>query len=279
MLKQVDIVYVNESGEQALALKIQDVSPKDSLHVRKITGLDPPSIDVFVGEYSRDGGIYQGRRVPSRNPVITFDIHPNYANGETVSGWRETLYRIFLDPSVDADFSQIILREDDGRSRYLVGYAEKFETEIFDVESMCQVSLVCPDPFIRDLQATVLTNIGGWLTVPFTYKGSAETGFETSITITNNTPVLTLANNGKTMVVNYDFLVGDVVYFNTNRGSRNITVTRLGVTSTLIAQLSPISRWLELHSAANSMTIYGSTSAVRPAGINSLTYTSAYWGV
>lgn len=279
MLKQVDLVYSNESGEQALALKILDLSPKDSLHVRKITGLDPPGIDLFIGEFSRDGGLYQGRRVPSRNPVITFDIRPNYANGETVAGWREILYKIFLDPRVDADYSQIILREDDGRSRYLVGYAEKFETEIFDIETMCQVSLICPDPYIRDLQETVLTDPFGWLTVPFTYGGTAETGFEVSITITNNTPTLTLVNNGKTMVVTYPFLVGDVVYFNTNRGSRNITVTRAGVTTTLIAQLSPSSRWLELHSAANSMGVYGATPAVRPAGIRSLTYTAAYWGI
>lgn len=279
MLKQVDLVYANESGDQALALKILDLSPKDSLHVRKITGLNPPDIDLFIGEYSRDGGLYGGRRVPSRNPVITFDIHPNYANGESVSGWREILYKIFLDPRVDGDYSQIILREDDGRSRYLVGYAEKFETEIFDIETMCQVSLICPDPYIRDLQATVLTDPFGWLTVPFTYGGTAETGFEVSITVTSNTPTLTLFNNGKTMVVTYPFLTGDVVYFNTNRGSRNITVTRGGITTTLIAQLSPLSRWLELHSAANSMGVYGATSAVFPAAIRSLTYTAAYWGI
>lgn len=279
MLKQIDVVYGNESGEQALALKIRDVTQKDSLLVRKVTGLNPPDINLFIGDYSRDGGIYQGRRTPSRNVVMTIDINPNYALGESVSGWRERLYKIFLDPQVTADFSQIILREHDNRSRYLVGYVEKFETDLFDIETMAQISMICPDPFIRDLQETVLTDPFGWLTVPFEYEGTAETGFEVEIIINNTTNYLTLENNGRSMLITYPFLVGDVVYFNTNRGSRKITVTRLGETSTLIAQLSPLSRWLELHSQANSMTIYGLTTAVRPAAIKSLTYTAAYWGV
>jgi hypothetical protein len=279
LLKQIDVVYGNESGEHALALPIADLTPKDSVLLRKVTGLNPPDIDLFIGDYSRDGGIYQGRRVGVRNVVLTMDLNPNPALGETVSGLRELLYKTFVDPQVTADYSQIILREDDGRSRYLVGYAEKFETDIFGIETLAQISLLCPDPYIRDLVETVLTDPVGWLTVPFAYAGTAETGFEVGIAINLATEVVTLANNGRTMVIEYPFEPGDEIYMNTNRGSRAITLTRVGVTTPLIAQLSPASRWLELHSQANSMTVYGDITANRPASIKSLTYTAAYWGV
>lgn len=279
MLQQIDVVYGNELGEQALALPILNLTPKDSLLLSKVTGLNPPNVNLFIGEYSRDGGIYQGRRVESRNVVLTIDLNPNPALGETVAGLRDLLYKTFMDPQVSADYSQLILREDDGRSRYLVGYAETFESEIFSKETTVQISMLCPDPYIRDLQETVLSDEFGWLTVPFEYGGTAETGFEVTINVNTATPALTLANNGRTMVVTYPFLPGDVVYFNTNRGSRQITLTRSGLQTPLFAQLSPLSRWLELHSQANSMTVYGLSPSVRPAGIMQLAYTATYWGV
>ena len=279
MLQQIDVVYGNELGEQALALPIRNLTPKDSLLLSKVTGLNPPNVNLFIGEYSRDGGIYQGRRVESRNVVLTIDLNPNPALGETVSGLRDLLYRTFMDPQVSADYSQIILREDDGRSRYLVGYVETFESEIFSKETTVQISMICPDPYIRDLQETVLSNELGWLTVPFEYAGTAEAGFEVTINVNTATPVLTLANNGRTMVVTYPFLPGDVVDFNTNRGSRQVTLTRSDLQVSLLAQLSPLSRWLELHSQANSMTVYGLSPDARPASIVHLAYTATYWGV
>lgn len=279
MLKQIDVVYGTEQDEQALVLPILGVTPKDSLLVRKVTGLNPPSINLFIGDYARDGGIYQGRGVGNRNVVLTIDLNPNPALGETISGLRELLYKIFVDPRVDADYTQLILREDDGRARYIVGYVEEFETEPFDIETLVQISLVCPDPYVRDLEETVFSHALGWLTVPFVYAGTAEAGFQTDIIINTTTDTLTLSNNKRTMVITYPFLSGDKVNINTNRGARSVTLTRDNVESSLLAHLSPLSSWLELHSQANSMTVYGVDSNVTPAAITELRYTATYWGV
>lgn len=279
MLEQIDVVYANESGEQALALPIAGLSPKDSLLLRMVTGLNPPDVDLFIGDYARDGGYFQGRRVGLRNVVVTIDLNPNPALGETVSGLRELIYKLFLDPRVNADFIQFILREDDGRSRYVVGYVEKIESDLFSAERQVQISMLCPDPYIRDLIETVLSNPSGWITVPFSYAGTAETGFRTVIAVNSNTGTLTLENNARTMVLTYAFLAGDVVTINTVRGARTITLTRASVTTSIAAYLSPLSRWLDLHSQANTMTVYGATTSVRPAAITELKYTAAYWGV
>jgi len=279
LLTQIDVVYSNELGEQALALPILGVTPKDSLLVRKVTGLNPPDIDLFIGEYSRDGGIYQGRRVKNRNVVLTMDLNPNPAFGETISGLREILYKTFVDPLVDADYIELILHDDENAERYLVGYTEKFETEIFDVETLAQISMICPDPYIRDSQETVLSHATGWLTVPFVYTGTAETGFEVRIHLTANTPTLTFSNNDQTMILTHPFVAGDIVRINTNRGEREVTLDRGGVVSSLLAKLSNVSRWLELHSQANQMKVYGATVASTPAVVRELKYVAKYWGI
>lgn len=328
MLTQIDV-----DSENAFFVPILGATPKDSLLIRKVTGLGPPDIQLFIGDYARDGGIYQGRRVGNRNVVLTVDLNPNPALGETIAGLRELLYKAFVDPQVDADYIKLTLHDDEGNTRYLVGYTEKFETEIFDVDTMAQISIICPDPYIRDDTETVvapadyLTNPNsGWTTVPFAYAGTAETGFEVEILITVATSTLTLENNGKKMIINRAFAVGDRVLIGTVRGSRYVTTaTGLGgnplpfvagqnyvvndlviyngdiykmttdlndglapdvsttewtkQSTSIIAYLTSTSPWLELHSQANTLKVYGAASSNIVATIRSLAYVQSYWGM
>lgn len=267
-------------AEKALALPILGVTTTDSLLIRNVTGLNPPDIDLFIGEYSRDGGTYQGRRVGNRNIVMTIDLNPNPALGETVSGLRDLLYKTFVDPLVNADHIELVLREDDGRVRNIYGYCEKFETEVFQIETMAQISMICPDPYIRDLDETSLVNASStWISVPFTYNGTAETGFKTQIILSNNSPVLNVRNNDQVMVFNYAFQANDIVNINTRRGERDATVTRGGVTTSLLPALTATSPWLELHSQSNTLNVYGTLASDYIAGVKSLVYRASYWGV
>lgn len=278
MLTQIDVVQGDGSDDLVLTLPILGATPKSSLLVRKVTGINPADVTLFIGDYARDGGIYQGRRVGNRNPVLLLDLNPDPALGETISGLRELLYKAFLDPLVDADYVKLNFINDLGVVRYLVGYTEKFETELFDEDTSAQISIVCPDPFFRNNTETVLTNPSGWTTVPFTYAGSAETGFYTKIVLTSATSTLTLDNNGKKMVLNRSFSSGDIVEISTVRGSRFISLTS-GVTSSILAALTPASPWLEMHSQANVLKVYGATSGDTVAGIRELRYFAAYWGL
>lgn len=225
MLTQIDVM-----SDDAFELPILGVTTKSSLLIKKITGLNPPDKSLFIGDYSQDGGIYQGRRVGSRNVVMTIDLNPNPALGETVASLRQNLYKAFNDPQVDGDHIKIRLHEDDDRLTYLVGYCEKFETEIFDVDSMCQISMICPDPYLRDDVDTILIHpSGGWITVPFEYQGTAETGFVARIYATSNTNAITLSNNGKSMQLvtsSPGYEIGDLIIVNTIRGQRSITLTK-----------------------------------------------------
>jgi hypothetical protein len=225
VLTQIDVM-----SDNAIELPILGVTPKSSFLIQKVTGLNPPDRNLFIGDYSQDGGIYQGRRVGNRNVVFTINLNPNPALGETVSSLREKLYKAFIDPQVEGDYLKLLLRDDSNDHRYLVGYCEKFETEVFDVETACQISLICPDPYIRSDQDTILTNESGWITVQFPYEGTAETGFNVRIYITSVTEELTISNNGKTMMLKTPsgepYQVGDLIVISTVRGERSISWTR-----------------------------------------------------
>lgn len=305
MLTKIDV-----DGENAFYIPILGVTPKEPILIRKITGLNPPDIDLYIGDYARDGGFYQGRRVGKRNPVITFDLNPNPALGQTVSGLRELLYKAFLVPRAGSEMVRINLYDDLGRVRYLTGYTEKFEGEIFDQDPTPSISIICPDPYIWDstpvdikIPNYLVNSDVGWITMqPFVYGGTADAGFEIEIRITNTTPTLTLDLNGRQMVISDPNLTDtQVVYINTIRGTRDIqrtdasnidstfgamTITdrwialkEQGLTHPVFAGLSPSSPWLELHPQTNIMKVYGISSADTPANIRELQYTQAYWGV
>lgn len=300
MLTQIDVIFADSSGDEtALALPILGVTPKESLLIRKVTGLDAPDRDLFIGDFSRDGGIYQGSRVGNRNVVMTLDLNPNPALGETVRGLRDLLYKTFMDPLIDADYVELVLHDDDDNVRNLYGYTEKLETEIFDSETMAQVSMICPDPYIRDVVERVLLNPSGiWNIVPFTYGGTAETGFEVEVHMSADVAVLNLTNNNKTMVITDTLTSGTAVYVNTSRGTRDVRkatisqadavrtahptwtlsevwaeLVRIGQGLPMIAKLSNTSPWLQLHSQSNTMTVNAGT------GVKRLVYRSSYWGV
>jgi hypothetical protein len=223
VLTQIDLM-----SDDTVELPILGVTPKNSLLIQKVTGLNPPDRSLFIGDYSQDGGLYQGRRVGSRNVVFTIDLNPNPALGETVSSLRESLYKAFIDPQVDGDYLKLLLHNDDNREIYLVGYCEKFESEIFSSDTMCQISMICPDPYLRSNQDTIHEISSGWVTFPYVYEGTAETGFIVHIYVTTASNAITLQNNGKLMKLNgpSNYGIGDIIVLDTIRGQRSISITK-----------------------------------------------------
>lgn len=282
MLTQIDVECDNP-----FSLPVLGARPRDSLILQSFTGLGPPDKSLFVGDYSRDGGVYSGRRVLTRNPVLTIEINPNYSLGETVDGWRDILYRTFNDPFITGDDVTLVLKDDVKADRLLTGYCEKFDGETFSEDNAVQISMICPDPFIRDVVAKAITppdGVEGWQTVPFLYAGTAEAGFEVTIEVQATTSTLTLDNNGRTMVLTYpSFQAGDIVYVNTKPGERAIKLWPAGTPTTdpgleILYALYSGSPWLSLHSQSNNLQIYGDATTSFVASITSLNFTQLWWG-
>ena len=285
------LTAVGIQGEVEMIIPILGIGPRESILIRKITGLSPADINLFVGDYSRDGGFYQGRRVGKRNPVITLDLNPNPALGETVSGLRELLYRVFLNPMIDKDYVQLNLYDDLGRILTTRMYAEKFEGELFDVDTTLQISTIAPDPYLYESTPIVLDTPGAWTNFVFPYTGTAETGLKMTIDITASCTNLTVNLNDRIFqIAGYSFIPGDVVSINSVRGQSSLTVKHTSdVVESLLGRLTSASEWPELHSRFNtgpvdsenqSISVYESLpSDPVVATIRDITFTQAYWGI
>lgn len=277
MLTRVDVL-----SENPFYLKVRDAQPTDSIIIEKIEGLNPPDIDLFLGDYARDGGFYSGRRVAKRNIVLSLVINPNYKNNETVSGLREMLVRAFVDPTVRGNDVTLILKDDVKPDRFITGYTEKFGDDIFSEDTAPQISMLCPNPYILDVAETIIPASGP--RVPFQYFGSAETGAELDLIFTTNSSDLWISlNDDSFMALNYAFLSGDQLHINTIRGERSIKLVRGSTTTDILYSLSNTSEWLELHKADSVLEVYGLTAGVEPrrtvANISELRFRGAHWGI
>lgn len=58
MLNQVIL-----QSSSPMTLDIDNADPEEILILKSISGLTPADVNLFTGEYARNGGYYQGRRV------------------------------------------------------------------------------------------------------------------------------------------------------------------------------------------------------------------------
>lgn len=276
MLTRVDVL-----SENPFTVEIRDARPTDSIIVEKIDGLNPPDIDIFMGDYARDGGYYGGRRVPPRTVTFTFRLNPNYKLNESVDGLRRMLYKIFMDPFSDRDELGFVLHDDELSPRAFSGYTEKFETEIFSKDTYVDITVRAPNPYLLDMNQTVIELDGP--SSPFPYTGSAETGLVVDLEIVVATSVLTIDINGKQMILENSFQVGDQVMINTIRGVRAITLTRTesGTTTAknILYTLKKGTKWLELHSPSNVIKAYGETESSAVASLKKVRFRGQHWGI
>lgn len=258
-----------------MTLKIEDADPTESLILEGISGLTPQDVTTFTGDFARSGGYYQGRRVGSRFPVFKFKLNPNYAEDVEVSDIRERLYRQFYEPLADSDRVTVILRDDRKPERFFNCYAEKWDGEIFEKSPKAQISTVCVDAYILSLAYTSGNNEAGWVTVPISYDGSADTGIELTIKVVADTSVINIENSGQLMTLAGDFQADDILHICTVDGSRFIRLN--GVDKMVLLQSPPA--WIQLKSASNLLRTYGTSIGDGVSVITSYQFRSAWRGV
>jgi len=263
-----------------MTLKIGDADPDELLVLTSISGLEPADVTLFTGDFARDGGYYQGRRVGQRNPVFNFKINPNYKENIDASDARTLLYRQFLDPLPDSDAVQVRLIDDRNPDRYLICYTEKFPADIFVQKPTAQISTLCVDPYLKSVDPTTgISGGGGWVNVPINYDGTADTGISFAGAATSPTPRITIENNGVKMILEkpggFDPSVDNEEFeISTTIGNRYIFFD--GVDR--MAYLQDAS-WVYLTQASNNLRIYGTVPGDGKATITSYQYRSAWWGI
>lgn len=272
MLTQVVLQTANP-----MTFEIAAADPDEIIILKSISGLSPADVTLFTGDFSKNGGYYQGRRVGTRNPVFNLKLNPDYENDIEVSDIREMLYRQFLEPQPNSDGVQVLLVDDRKPDRYFIGFTEKFPADIFEQSTKAQISMLCVDPMLKSALETTDSNPTGWVSVPVAYDGSADTGIEVTMKVAVADTQMTLENNGMEMklVKATDFAVDDVIYINTKQGERQITLNGVDV----MALLTGDSTWITLNQSGNTLQAYGTVPSDGFAVVTDYTYRSEWWGV
>lgn len=254
-------------------------------------GLYESKNTVYVSENSMiDGATYQGSVAKQRNIELTLtDIGDYVAN-------RNALNRLFKEKSKGT----LIFWEGDASPRKIDYYVEKFNSSGEDPFREHEISLICPDPFFYDVDAST-EEMASWVSVftfPFT---SPSTGFvfgykdnsriqtiqndiaEDNIGITiimsclggvTNPSITHIETNSSLHIGHEDkpfnMVAGDIVTITTATGNKHVTLTRNGETSEINHYLTEDSVFIQLMRGSNSFG-FGADS-----GVNNLTITLEY---
>ena len=254
-------------------------------------GLYESKNTVYVSENSMiDGATYQGSVAKYRDIELTLtDIGDYVAN-------RNALNRLFKEKSKGT----LIFWEADASPRKIDYYVEKFNSSGEDPFREHEISLICPDPFFYDIDASS-EEMASWVSA-FTFPfASPSTGFvfgykdnsriqtiqndiaEDNIGITiimsclgavTNPSITHIETNSSLHIGHEDkpfnMVAGDIVTITTATGNKHVTLTRNGETSEINHYLTEDSVFIQLMRGSNSFG-FGADS-----GVNNLTITLEY---
>ena len=254
-------------------------------------GLYESKNTVYVsGNSMIDGATYQGSVAKYRDIELTLTDTGNYPEN------RDALNRLFKEKSKGT----LIFWEADASPRKIDYFVEKFNSSGEDPYREHEISLICPDPFFYDLDASS-EEMASWVSA-FTFPfASPSTGFvfgykdnsriqtiqndfaednigitiimsclgavtNPSITHIETNSSIHIGHSGKT----FNMIAGDIVTITTATGNKHVTLTRNGVTSEINHYLTEDSVFIQLMRGSNSFGFDADS------GVNNLTITLEY---
>lgn len=261
----IDKVEVTNSQGNLLTLMLEDIS--SGYIVQEIEGLDPVKATIVTSSFATmDGEQFQASSRSVRNITMKLGYSPNYTIDETVRTLRSRLYQWFTGGQpIDMSFYMT-----DGLTVDISGIVETAEQTLFSQEPEMDISILCPQP---DFISSDLIQIHSTFTTtdtsahPIVYDGSVPAGL-TSLSFTVATTLseftiyqTTPAGVLNTMLISAPLVVGDVINMCTIKGQKSITLTRTGVTTSLLWAVSPQSTWVLLEPGTNQFYLHASSSS------------------
>lgn len=222
---------------------------EENYQVADITGLNPPNANINTSNYANgDGSSFNSSRIPNREIVITV-----YINGDIQKN-RLELYKHFR----TKEWCKIYF-EDDERNVFIEGYVQAFEVPRFVQKQVAQISILCPNPYFKDIDTIVqsISKIIKRFTFPFSINidkpiafstielekitnvindSESETGLIINVLFMGTVNKLEIRNidTGKNFIIDYEFMKNDKLVINCNRGSKSVILTREAVEYNLI---------------------------------------------
>lgn len=246
-----------------LTIPLED--PSDGLLIEEIEGLGPVKATLVSSSFARmDGEQYHSSRREARNIIVKINLEPDYVV-DSVQDLRQRLYDYFMPKSrVDMTFWR-----DDEPNVFIQGYVESFESPLFTKEPRVDISIMCFDPdFVDPLGVHVLGNsVATSVEIPIDYSGTVDTGLNLKLLVNRTLAAFTVylrQANGllQQMDLSAALVAGDVVEINTVPGQKRVTLTRAGLTTSILYAVSPQSAWISLQPGVNNLRVYATGAGV-----------------
>lgn len=238
---------------------------EDNFQVLKITGLNPPKAQINTTKMATlDGKKFNSSTLNERNIVITVKL-----NGDVEKN-RIRLYSFFR-PKEWCKFYY----KNSSRDVFIEAYTENVECDLFTDNETMQISLLCPEPYFKDVQEIIddISKILSKFEFPFSIDedgielstldtskitnihniSEMDTGVTINIDIYSHIEKLLIKNTstGETLTLNYQFQSNDKVIINTNKGHKSIKLIRNAETINIFSAIEKGSTFFRLNIGDN----------------------------
>ena len=239
-----------------IEMPLVDVNPLATYVLKNISGFEPTPQNVAIARNRNMQGVYQGRTVTPRFPVVRIGLNPDYSVGQTVGDLRDILYGL-LTPGI----GDLITMEIINGSTVVAqcqGYLTKFEAVPFSKEQDVQFTMETLNPYLEAPSDVFPTYPASKSAPVINNIGTAPSGFRIRFNFTANAPnPFIFSRGGKKVQLAFPYLNLDQLTIDSRPGQRAILLYRpsTGLTYNQIYVMSADSEWLLLHGGSNTFAV------------------------
>jgi hypothetical protein len=281
----------SETSGVMLTFDLNTMAPNSPYILKGITGLSAGDVMPMNYGSSFTGVPYYEMSLDKRDITLKIGLNPVYSTetGERLE-LRDSLYKAIYsarDPRIWFDIYN--------GQNYLAtigGLVTKLDASHFTAKPDVDLTIKCSDPYFKAPQRTTV-DVSSWnlntspkFGVNYT-NGSAPVGFRVSFQL--NSPAESFGflsgDDCWEFIVEHEFLSGDIIYFSSEYGEKNIycysptlhSADFSGITR-LADKLTSTAIWPILFPGQNEFEVLA-TPGVSSINIISLSYQAAFWGV
>lgn len=237
--------------------------------VLEIQGLNPPNAVINTSEVALyDGAKFNSSKVEMRTIQLSISINVEAEKN------RLALYKV-----IKTKHPINIYYTNDSRDVFIAGYVESIDIDFFAMKQTAAVSILCPEPYFKAAQSMIqeVSLILGAFHFPFAIEaekpipisyygdifeinvinvGDIACGLQVEIHMDGpvKNPRIFNRDTREYIGVNGDFDAGDIIYINTQRGNKEVTLFNEGKYVNIFNSLAKGSTWLQLETGDNVLT-------------------------
>lgn len=241
------------------------------IQLDNVTGLNPPTSSISFTENIGDGDEFQHSRTGRRNIVINLHIKGNVEEN------RLDIYKYVQ----NGKYIKLYISTKT-KNVWIDGYVESTEIDNFSNDTVCQISVLCPDPWFKDIEETInsINTVQPKFHFPFHIvepvpfsiyetiqilnlinEGNVESGMTIEITARGNAINPIVYNRETTEFIGlgstsnpYTMQSGDKIVITTHTNNKKVKLIRNAVETNIFNYLTPNSKFLKVASGDNVFT-------------------------